>query len=152
MATVTLCPDSKCVTMDSQHKLKTDRFFLGPFQPIEEFWTSERAKQVVQQDGGCASVCPGGTPDNSTLFSSGSAEWVCASVCPSGTPDNNPLFSSGSAEWVCATVCFRRVQECPTGRICGVKTRNTARLTIQVSSDVFFSRYNFFLLLTKHVL
>ena len=27
MATVTLCPDSNCVTMDKEHKLKSDVFF-----------------------------------------------------------------------------------------------------------------------------
>ena len=50
VATVTLCPDSICVSLPSQHKLKTDRFILGPFQPIEEFMTSERAEQAVQKN------------------------------------------------------------------------------------------------------
>ena len=42
IATVTLCPDSICLSMDDSHKLKADRFILGPFQPIEDFFTHER--------------------------------------------------------------------------------------------------------------
>ena len=48
IATVTLCPESMCVAMDDSHKLKADRLLLGPFQPIEEFFTPERALRAVQ--------------------------------------------------------------------------------------------------------
>ena len=51
VATVTLCSDSTVITMGAEHKLKTDRFVLGPFQPLEEYLTAERCLQIVKQRG-----------------------------------------------------------------------------------------------------
>ena len=51
IATVTLCPDSVCVSMDEEHRLSTDRFILGSFQPFEEFVSVERAEQIVRTNG-----------------------------------------------------------------------------------------------------
>ena len=47
VATVTLCSDSTVITMDI--KLKTGRFFLGAFQPIEDYLTAERTVHIIQQ-------------------------------------------------------------------------------------------------------
>ena len=52
VATVTLCLDSKLVSMSDRHKLKTDRFILGPFQPKETFFSKDRAARLqIQRDG-----------------------------------------------------------------------------------------------------
>jgi len=71
VATVRLCVDSKLVTM--KHKLKTDRFILGEFQPITADqlipnigwalqWTAhptlEDCLAAVQQDGWALGVIP----------------------------------------------------------------------------------------------
>jgi len=49
VATVTLCPDSKVVTKGRM--LQTDKFVLGPFQTVEEYWTPEKALAAVQRNG-----------------------------------------------------------------------------------------------------
>ena len=49
IATVTLCSDSTVITMEMDHKLKTDRFLLGVFQPIEDYLTAEKILHIVQQ-------------------------------------------------------------------------------------------------------
>ena len=53
IATVTLCHDSKIVTMDTNRAMKTDRYILGPFQPLKEWFTVERAMAAIKQNG-CA--------------------------------------------------------------------------------------------------
>ena len=97
MATVTLCPDSNCVTMDKEHKLKTDRFFLGPFQPIEEFWTSERAKQVVQQDGGALQCVP--------------VEHRTTALCLAAVQQNGYVLQFVPVEHQTTTLCLAAVQQ-----------------------------------------
>ena len=121
VATVTLCPDSNCVAMDSQHKLKADRFLLGPFQPIEKFWTSERAKHVVQQDGGAlqfvpvehqtAELCLEAVQQNGYALQVVPLEHRTTDICLSAVQNNGYAIQFVPVEHRTATLCVAAVQQ-----------------------------------------
>ena len=97
VATVTLCPDSTCVTMNETHKLKTDRFLLGPFQPVEEFLTEDKAEQAVMRCCDAIEYLP--------------EKWKTLRVCLAAVQQNGYAISHVPSALQTAELCQGAVQQ-----------------------------------------
>ena len=97
VATVTLCPDSTCVTMNETHKLKTDRFLLGPFQPVEEFLTEDKAEQAVMRCCDAIEYLP--------------EKWKTLRVCLAAVQHNGYAISHVPSALQTAELCLAAVQQ-----------------------------------------
>ena len=121
IATVTLCPDSTCVSMESSRKLKADRFILGPFQPIEEFLTVERANKLVRIHGWMlryvrtelktAELCLAAVQQNECAFHYVPVELKTATFCLAAVQQNGWTLHIIPTEFQTAELCLAAVQQ-----------------------------------------
>ena len=121
VATVTLCSDSTCVTMDSGYKLKTDRFILGPFQPIKEFMTVERTKWAVARNGMIleyvseefmtTDLCLAAVQQNGYAIKFVPREYVTTALCQAAVQQNGWALQHVPPELKTAALCLAAVQQ-----------------------------------------
>ena len=121
IATVTLCPDSICVSMDKYHKLKADKIILGPFHSFETFMTIERAEQVVQatdsfslqylpQELKTAAMCLAAVRDYGYSIHYVPAELLTEALCLAAVQRDSFTFHYIPYELKTAAICLAAVQ------------------------------------------